>query len=100
MLTWGLMFKRHGFFDESFWPRYWEDKYWFQSGPERDGYVCAIANRAFAFHTGAATADSRGFDSPSLFAMNQRRFEEKCLERDRKTGETMKAEHHPIPTGS
>ena len=98
MLTRGMFFKKFGagtpgmFWDEDFWPRYWEDRYWWVP-IEREGYTCSIANRAFVLHFGGITADGPSYNGPSLFALNQQRFEEKCLERDRKMGEVMKAEH-------
>lgn len=82
LLTKSDYFQKYGLWDESFWPRYWEDKWWWRS-LERDGLITMVANKAFAFHFGSITADGPGFNGPELFGINEQRYRDKCIEQDR-----------------
>lgn len=76
------MFGRFGRLDEDFWPRGYEDKFWFV-GLEREGYACEVANRAFVHHFGNATSDGPGFNFPDVMRMNEERFKAKMREMDK-----------------
>jgi len=75
------MFAKYGGFDEDFFPRGFEDKFWFQP-IERDGFVTMIA-RSFVHHFGNITSDGPGFDFVSIMKINEDRFKEKCISRDK-----------------
>jgi glycosyltransferase involved in cell wall biosynthesis len=62
--------------DEDFWPRFFEDKFWFLHH-ERQGCVCMIANHAYVHHFGNITSDGPGFAMPDLFKANELKFKEK-----------------------
>lgn len=66
-------------FDPDFWPRGWEDKFWFRN-LERDGLVCCIANRAFVHHNGNTTSDGPGFCFPDIMKVNGEKYRAKCEE--------------------
>jgi GT2 family glycosyltransferase len=63
-------------FDEDFWPRFFEDKFWFLHY-ERQGYVCMIANHAYVHHFGNITSDGPGFAMPDMLKANELKFKEK-----------------------
>jgi len=65
-------------FDPDFWPRGWEEKWWFRN-LERDGLVCCIANRAFVHHHNNATSDGPGFSFPDIMKVNEERYRAKCM---------------------
>lgn len=83
MMVRAEMFRKYGFFDEDFWPRMWEDKYWFQP-LERDGWICMIANYSYVFHFGNITSDGPGFSFPDIAMAMEAKYKQKCLERDAK----------------
>lgn len=82
MLTKKEFFRKYGNFDADFWPRGYEDKWWFRP-LERDGYVCVIANYAYVHHFGNITSDGPGFSFPDNMKINEEKFKQKCLEADR-----------------
>lgn len=63
MLCSAGLLKRHGGFDDAFFPRGYEDKLWFL-GLERQGLCCHVANRAYVHHFGNITSDGPGFSMP------------------------------------
>jgi GT2 family glycosyltransferase len=73
-----------GLFDEEFWPRTFEDKFWMHKA-ERMGMTCAIAQRAFVHHFGNVTSDGPGFCFPDIARRNQAKFAEKCKRMDEET---------------
>lgn len=75
--------KEYPLFDEDFFPRGGEDKFWFLP-MERDGLVCQIANRVFVHHFGNITSDGPGFCFPESAKVNQERFKEKVRELDKR----------------
>lgn len=83
MLIRPMVIEAYGLFDEDFWPRGWEDKWWFRP-IEREGGVCAIAERSFVHHFGNMTSDGPGFCWPDIAAANEKKYKEKCIERDRR----------------
>lgn len=89
-MTKSSMFKEYGLFDEEFWPRYWEDKFWWCKA-EREGWAAFVANRAFVFHFGAVTADGPGFNGPDSFKANEERFRRKRIALDTRPVETQPA---------
>ena len=63
-------------FDEDFWPRFFEDKFWFLPY-ERQGCICMISNWSYVHHFGNITTDGPGFSMPDLFELNMAKFKEK-----------------------
>ena len=63
-------------FDEEFWPRFFEDKYWFLEY-ERQGCVCMASNWSYVHHFGNITTDGPGFCMIDLFIANQEKFKNK-----------------------
>jgi len=88
MLTKGYFLKDHPF-NEEFWPRGYEDKFWFRKH-ERSGFVCMLANRAFVWHHGNLSSDGPGMDFTSIMTINRERFDQFCIEEDRKMAETLR----------
>jgi len=82
MLTKSDIFAKYGKFDEDFWPRGFEDKFWFMK-MERDGYICMIANKAYVHHWGNISSDGPGFCFPDMMKQNEQKYKEKCAEIDR-----------------
>jgi GT2 family glycosyltransferase len=82
MLAKTELFDKYGKFDKEFWPRGFEDKFWFRK-LERDGLVCMIANQAYAHHFGNITSDGPGFCFSELMKINEQRFKEKWAEIDK-----------------
>ena len=74
------MFAKYGGFDEDFFPRGFEDKFWFQK-LEWEGWACFISNMAYVHHFGNITSDGPGFSSPDVFRVNEVKFKEKTDER-------------------
>jgi GT2 family glycosyltransferase len=74
------MFKKYGTFDEDFFPRGFEDKFWFQA-LELDGWACFVSNMAYVHHFGNATSDGPGFSFPEVFRINEAKFKEKSESR-------------------
>jgi len=74
------MFEKYGFFDDDFWPRGYEDKFWF-SNLEMDGWVCTIATKAFIHHFGNISSDGPGFCFPDVMRINEGKFKEKMDEK-------------------
>lgn len=70
------MFAKYGGFDEAFFPRGFEDKFWFQA-LEWEGWACFISNRTYVHHFGNATSDGPGFSFPDVFRINEVKFKEK-----------------------
>lgn len=91
MMTRSSHFSKYGKFDEDFWPRGFEDKFWFRA-MERDGFVCMISNRAYVHHMGNITSDGPGFSYPDVMKLNDEKFRAKCLEKDKAMGQSLKAE--------
>lgn len=85
MMVKSAMFNSYGKFDEDFWPRGYEDKFWFRA-MERDGYVCMIANWCLASHFGNITSDGPGFSQPDVMKVNEDKYKAKCLEKDKAMG--------------
>lgn len=83
MMTRSSTIAKYGKFCEDFWPRGWEDKFWFRP-LERDGYVCMVACHAFVHHFGNITSDGPGFSFPDSMKLNEERYKAKCLELDKK----------------
>lgn len=69
-------------FDTDFWPRGYEDKWWFRQY-EREGYIAVVATRAFVFHFGNITSDGPGFSFPDIMKINEDKFRAKCIEQDK-----------------
>lgn len=67
------IFEQYGKFDEDFWPRMYEDKYWFQN-LAFEGYASYSANRAFVHHFGNITTDGFGFSFPQIAKLNEEKF--------------------------
>jgi GT2 family glycosyltransferase len=82
MLIRGDLLDKYGLFDEDFFPRMWEDKFWFQA-LERAGFIAMIARRAFVHHFGNITSDGPGFNFSEISKINEERFKAKCYERDK-----------------
>ena len=72
--------------DEDFWPRFFEDKFWFLPY-ERQGCVCMISNHSFVHHFGNITTDGPGFSMPELFNMNELKFKEKVRTLNERSGQ-------------
>jgi len=70
------MFAKYGGFDEDFFPRGFEDKFWFQA-LEWDGWACFVSNRAYVHHFGNITSDGPGFSFPDAIRINEVKFKEK-----------------------
>ena len=68
-----------GEFDEEFFPRGYEDKWWFLP-LERESWICNIANRAYVHHFGNITSDGPGFSFPVEMERNRVVFERKLSE--------------------
>jgi len=85
MLTKGEYFLKYGRFDEDFFQRGFEDKFWFRA-MQRDGLVCMISNRSFVHHFGNITSDGPGFCWPDIAKVNEEKYKLKCLEADRLAG--------------
>lgn len=62
--------------DEDFWPRFFEDKFWFLHY-ERQGCCCFVSNHSYVHHFGNITTDGPGFSMPDLFSTNLEKFREK-----------------------
>jgi GT2 family glycosyltransferase len=77
------VFQEYGGFDEDFFPRGYEDKWWFLR-QERDGRVCMVANRAFVFHFGNISSDGPGFFFPDVMKANEALFASKRVAMDLK----------------
>jgi GT2 family glycosyltransferase len=75
--------KKYQFWDEDFFPRGYEDKYWFLP-IERNGYVCMISEKAFVHHFGNITSDGPGFCFQEMSQVNKDRFLRKVREMDAK----------------
>lgn len=69
-------------FDTDFWPRGYEDKWWFRRY-EREGYISVVATRAFVFHFGNITSDGPGFSFPDIMKINEEKYRAKCMEQDK-----------------
>jgi GT2 family glycosyltransferase len=82
MLVRGDLLDKYGLFDEDFFPRMFEDKFWFQV-LERAGFVTMIASRAFVHHFGNITSDGPGFSFTDIARINEEKFKAKCYERDK-----------------
>jgi len=98
-LTKGEFFIKYGkdvpsgiFFDEDFWPRGYEDRFFFIF-PEREGFVNLIANYAYVHHFNNISSDQNGFCQPDSMRLNLEKFKHKVLERDLQMGELMKAKN-------
>jgi GT2 family glycosyltransferase len=76
--------------DEDFFPRGYEDKFWFLPA-ERQGYVCMISNRSFVHHFGNITSDGPGFCFSEMFQINKERFLRKVRELDSKDKDSRSA---------
>lgn len=83
------LFDKYGLFDEDFWPRMYEDKFWFLKA-QRDGLVCEMANWAWVHHFGNITSDGPGFCFPDIAKRNQEVFDRKVREMDEKTVQGMR----------
>lgn len=77
------VFEENPGFDEDFFPRGYEDKFWFIT-LERSGFVTQIANHAFVHHFCNITSDGAGFSMPREMAILKQKFEEKVLELNRR----------------
>jgi len=73
------MFEKYGFFDEDFWPKGYEEKFWF-SNLQMDGWTCMIATKAFVHHFGNITSDGPGFCFPDIMRINEVKFKRKMDE--------------------
>lgn len=82
MMVSAEIFAKYGKFDEEFWPRGYEDKYWFQPIARNAG-ICNVANYAYVHHFGNITSDGPGFTFPDIMKMNKERYDEKVLQRDK-----------------
>jgi GT2 family glycosyltransferase len=82
MLVKSELFEQYGKFDESFWPRGFEDKFWFRS-LERNGLICMIANRSYVHHFGNITSDGNGFCFVDSMRINEQKFKDKWVETDK-----------------
>jgi hypothetical protein len=60
-------------FDESFFPRGFEDKLWF-ARLEQEGYRCEVANHAYVHHWGNITSDGPGFAFPDVYQRNEKLY--------------------------
>ena len=69
-------------FDQDFFPRGYEDKFWF-APLEGRGWICVIANRAYVHHWGNITSDGPGFCFPVGMERNGELFREKMSGLDR-----------------
>ena len=85
------LFQKYGKFDEDFWPRGFEDKFFWQP-IERDGYVAMVANHVFVFHGGNITSDGPSMCFPEIMKMNEEKFRRKCEERDRTMAQKLKSQ--------
>lgn len=74
---------QHPAWDVDFFPRGYEDKYWFLP-LEREGYVCMICNHAYVHHFGNITSDGPGFNFVEVCQINRERFASKVKEMDRR----------------
>lgn len=74
------IFTKYGSFDEDFWPRGYEDKFWF-SNLQMDGWVCSIAPKAFVHHFGNITSDGPGFSFPDVMRINEAKYKAKMDEK-------------------
>lgn len=70
------LLEKYGLFDEEFFPRGYEDKFWHLK-MQRDGWLAVIANRAFVHHFGNITSDGPGFSYPEMSKVNEERFKKK-----------------------
>jgi GT2 family glycosyltransferase len=75
----GGMFVKYGKWNEQFWPRGYEDRFWWR-GPKKDGYINLVCNRVFVHHHGNATCDGPSMDWPQLRQKNEALFLKKCQE--------------------
>jgi hypothetical protein len=87
--------------DEDFFPRGYEDKFWFLPA-ERDGHVCMIANRTFVHHFGNITSDGPGFCFPEMIQVNKERYSRKVKELDSRNKEERisSPDQRPLSEGS
>lgn len=76
-------FEENPGFDEDFFPRGQEDKFWWLK-MERQGFACMRCNRAFVHHSGNITSDGPGFAQPEIAAVAQEKYREKVKEMDQK----------------
>ena len=74
------IFEKYGFFDEDFWPRGYEDKFWFFN-LQMFGWICVLATKAFVHHFGNITSDGPGFCFPDIMRVNEVKFKEKIDEK-------------------
>ena len=77
------VFNEFGLFDEEFFPRGFEDKYWFLK-MERQGLCVNIANRAYVHHFGNITSDGPGYCFPDIMKLNEDRYKKKVEELNKK----------------
>ena len=89
MLTKGAFFSEYGLFDEDFWPRGYEDKFWWRP-LERNGMITMISNKAFVWHAGNITSDGPSFSQPQSMLINKEKYDSKCMEIDKNRGELPK----------
>lgn len=82
MLVRSGLFDEYGPLDTDFFPRGYEDKYWFQP-VERSGGICMLANWSYCFHFGNMSSDGPGFDFSKTMEINREMFEKKVVERDK-----------------
>lgn len=75
------LFGKYGHFDADFFPRGYEDKFWFLK-PERDGMCCYVANRSYVHHFGNITSDGPGFCQPDIMKLNAARYKDKVRKAD------------------
>jgi GT2 family glycosyltransferase len=92
------LFREYGSFDEEFWPRTYEDKFWFLKA-QRDGLVCEMANWSWVHHFGNITSDGPGFCFPDMAKRNQALFDKKVQGLDEESIQEIKEgktqESHP-----
>lgn len=75
-------FEKYGKFDTDFWPRGFEDKYFWRK-MERDGWVCLLAVRGYVHHFGNITSDGPGFNVAETMKANDEKFKAKCAASDK-----------------
>lgn len=73
------LLEKYGVFCEDFFPRGYEDKFWFHQA-QCDGWVAGLSNRAFVHHWGNVTSDGPGFNFPEMFKRNEEKFNKKMHE--------------------
>jgi hypothetical protein len=70
------MFINFGNFDEDFWPRTYEDKFWFFK-IQREGFCCQGCSYSYVHHFGNITSDGPGFCFPDMAKRNEEKYKEK-----------------------